>query len=813
MMTRSDFAAWCRGNIRMLDGATGTELIKQGMPAGVSPELWVLENPDSITAVQQAYAAAGSNIVYTPTFGGNEIKLAEFNLAERAYEINKRLAEISCRAVRSRGVLVFGDMAPTGRFVSPSGDWEFEEAVKVFKHQAEALAAGGVDGFVIETMMDLQEARAALIAVRELFPDAPVMVTLTFDSSQRTLTGTTPLAALITLQSLGADAFGCNCSTGPADMVKLLKELISYARIPLIAKPNAGLPMLKDGKTVFNMNADMFANNVDDLLASGVRLLGGCCGTTPEHIAAAAEKVRQYKKTLPVCGADSYGIISGARDIHKFSPDGRFSLIGERINPTGKKALQAELRENSMELVLQFALEQQAAGAKVLDVNMGLAGGDEKALMLSALEKIVRAVDLPLCIDSTSPETVEAALRFYPGRALLNSISLEKERIEKVLPVAAKYGAMLILLPLDDSGLPEDCADRCRILEKLLLEVEKYGISRSDVAVDALIMAVSAAPMAGNAALDFIAYCRRELNLNTVCGLSNISFGLPERMLLNRTFLVMAMARGLNMAIANPMNRDFMSAIDAAEALNGSDCKMNDYVRKHSSDPSAAAADTAAKNSNTEITAGEAAFGAVLRGDAAAAVKAVKKALAEKSIAAEKLLDDCLLAAIAEVGKRFEAKQYFLPQLLAGAEALQAAISELEPFLQNSGTAGAAREKIILATVKGDIHDIGKNIVALMLRNSGFEVIDLGKDVAAETIVERAQSENCRLIGLSALMTTTMGEMVKVIKLAEKSRCQAGFIVGGAVVDEAFAAEIGAEYAADAMMAVRAARRLLEKNC
>lgn len=806
-MNRVDFRRWCDASVRMLDGATGTELIKQGMPAGVSPELWVFEHPEAIIAVQQAYAAAGSEIVYTATFGGNEIKLAEFGLADRAFELNRALAEISCRAVRAQGVLVFGDMAPTGRFIEPSGDWAFEEAVEVFKHQAEALAAGGVDGFVIETMMDLQEARAALIAVREVAPDAPVMVTLTFDESQRTLTGCTPEAALITLQSLGADAFGCNCSTGPGAMAKLLKKLAPIAEIPLIAKPNAGLPVLKGNKTVFNMNEELFAAHVPELLDCSVNLLGGCCGTAPGHIAAAAAAVRK-RGQLVIRRGDSCGIISGNRTIRDLKYDNQFVIIGERINPTGKKALQAELRENSTALALQFALEQQSAGAQILDVNMGMSGVDEKKLMLQVIKQTVRAVDLPLCIDSTSPEVVEAALRIYPGRALLNSISLEKERIEKVLPIAARYGAMLILLPLADDGLPEDCAGRIAILEKLMAEISRYGYTANDVAVDALIMAISAAPQAGNAALEFVDYCHNQLHVNTVCGLSNISFGLPNRQLINRTFLAMAMTRGLNMAIANPMNRDFMDTVVAVEALKGQDENMTSYLASQSAIDAGNTANSANRVAGAETDPGKLAFQAVLRGDKTSAVKAVELILREPEIDLKAWLDNNLLTAIEEVGRKFEKKEYFLPQLLAGAEALQQAIEVLEPALQKSGTPDRKSEKIIIATVKGDIHDIGKNIVALMLRNSGFEVIDLGKDVVAETIVERAVAENCRLIGLSALMTTTMSEIPKVIKLAGTRKLDADFIVGGAVVDEAFANEVGAVYAADAMMAVRAAQTL-----
>ena len=438
---------------------------------------------------------------------------------------------------------------------------------------------------------------------------------------------------------------------------------------------------------------------------------------------------------------------------------------------------------------------------------MGLSGVDETALMRKVVLQTARAVDTPLCIDSTSPEAVEAALRVYPGRALLNSISYEKERIEKVLPIAARYGAMLILLPLDENKLPENCAERIAVLEKLIPEVAKYGYTLADTAVDALIMAVSAAPQAGNAALDFIDYCHNTLKVNTVCGLSNISFGLPNRMLVNRTFLAMAMARGLNMAIANPMNAEFMAAIQAVEALNGKDANMSDYLASQSN------VEVAVKAAAESAAPGEKAFQAVLRGDAASAVRAVEEALKDPALDGRKFLDENLLSAIDEVGRKFEKKEYFLPQLLAGAEALQQAIAALETALQTSEESDCAREKIIIATVKGDIHDIGKNITALMLRNSGFEVIDLGKDVSSEVIVERARQEKCRLIGLSALMTTTMSEMPKVIELAKSSGLTADFIVGGAVVDKVFADNIGAEYAADAMMCVRIAKSLLTKNC
>ena len=794
-MTRNEFQSLCRRKIVILDGATGTELIKHGMPGGVCPEAWILDHPEAILAVQRAYFAAGSDIVYVPSFGANAVKLAEFGLAGDTDRINTELARLSRRAA-GPGKLIFGDLAPTGKFVRPSGDWPLDEAVKVYRQQVKALLAGGVDGFVVETMMDLQEARAALLAVRENGgEDLPVMISMTFEEGGRTLTGCLPEACLVTLQALGADAFGCNCSTGPADMAKIVARLKPYAEIPLIAKPNAGLPLLRDGKTFFTMDAPHFADHVATLHRAGVNLLGGCCGTTPEHIRLAARAAAGL--TPPECGAARRGVIASAREVRQIAPGAPFTVIGERINPTGKKALQAELRAGSTALALTYALEQTEAGAGVLDVNMGLSGIDETGMMLATLQTLAPGIGLPLCIDSTKPETVEAALREYPGRALLNSISLEKERVEKVLPVAAKYGAMLILLPLDDSGVPADAAQRIAVVRQLFPIVRKYGYRREDVAVDALIMAVSAAPEAANAALDFIAWCHDEMKVSTVCGLSNVSFGLPNRGLVNRTFLAMAMARGLNLAIANPMNPDLMQTLRAGEALNGRDTRMTRYLAAESEFKAETQAAKAARPPEEEV------FLAVCRGDVEHIEARCEAALAA-GIEPRTLLDDHLIRGIEEVGKKFESKEYFLPQLLSGADALRRAMKFLEPHLRTDGS-GGKKEKFILATVKGDIHDIGKNIVGVMLANAGFEVIDLGKDVPAETILDRAEAENCRLVGLSALMTTTMTEMPKVIEMAKKRGLKLRFIVGGAVVDEEFARAIGAEYARDALATVRLA--------
>ncbi len=799
-MTRMDFRK-LTADLVLLDGAFGTELAKRGMPEGVCPELWALEHPETTAEILREYQAAGSQIVYIPSFGANAHKLANYGLKERVVELNRRLAELVKAAVPD--VLAFGDLAPTGAFVEPYGDLAFEDAVAIYREQAGALLAGGADGIVIETMMDLQEARAALLGARENAGDFPVIVTMTFDASGRSLTGVDPVAALVTLQALGADAFGCNCSTGPEDMAKLLETLKPYARIPLIAKPNAGLPKLHDGKTVFSLDSDAFARFGKLLFDAGATLLGGCCGTTPAHLAALRESLRGLGKPF-VNFAPVRNVIASPSNYRELDVVSPFAVIGERINPTGKKALQAELREGKTDLVFDFAIQQTQAGAALLDVNMGMAGISEKEMMQKSLKRIIRATTLPLCIDTTDPETLEAALRLYPGRALYNSVSAETERLEKVLPIAAKYGAMLILLPLTDAGIPATLAERIAVVEKLLAEVKKYGYTESEVCIDALIMTVSANPEAAQLSLDLISWAKKR-DLKTVCGLSNVSFGLPERRLLNQTFLGMAIGCGLNIAIANPLFPEIMAATLAAEALTGRDERQKNFIA-HFNGNSAPAPPAAA-----ELPPREKIRRALLDGNREGIIPAIELALKE-SVSAMEIIDAILIPAITEVGEKYEKKEYFLPQLIASAEAMQAGTKFLEPLLMQTENR-QPKGRLVFATVKGDIHDIGKNIVIVVLRNYGFDVIDLGKDVPPEVIIDTAVRENITLVALSALMTTTMKSMRETVELARRRGLdQLRFIVGGAVVDEEFANSIGAYYAADPMATVRCARKLLENQ-
>ena len=797
-MKKSEFQQLFRnGRPLILDGATGTELIKRGMPAGVSPELWVFENPDVICDIHNAYIASGSNIVYAPTFGGNRSKLAEFGLEKRLKEIVSSLVKITKKNAGNRA-LVFGDIAPTGRFVEPFGDLAFEEAVEIFRETASAMVDAGADGFVIETMMDLQEARAALIGVQEAAGDMPVIVTMTFESSGRTLTGSTPEAALVALQALGADAFGCNCSTGPQEMAAMIGKMRPFAKIPLVAKPNAGFPRLENGRTLFSMTPDEFAKFAPLLVDSGASIIGGCCGTAPAYIAKLADAAKEL--ILPAPEKVSSSVISSVSGIWEIGR--KFTVIGERINPTGKKAFQAELREGKLDMAIDFAIQQTTAGAQVLDVNMGLSGIDQSAMMKKAICKLVKTVSVPLCIDSTDPETVETALRIYPGRALLNSISAEKERLEKVLPIAARYGAMLIALPLTDAGIPADAAGRMAAVETIIAAAEKYGYTTQDICVDALIMAVASDPQAAWKALELISLASAK-GIHTVCGLSNISFGMPDRALVNRTFLGMAMGRNLSMAIANPLFPELMAMVKAADALCDRDKNMADFIASAKKEESAAKTD--------EIAPEAAVKDAILRGDSERIISRIDRVLAS-GFTPESLLNEVLLPAITEVGKNYEEKRFFLPQLIAGAEAMSCAANYLEKFFAEENSSDGKKIPFILATVHKDIHDIGKNIVGTVLKNHGFNVIDLGKDVPPEVIIDRALEENASLIGLSALMTSTMdGGMRNTVALArERGLHHLKFIIGGAVVDKNFADEIGAVYAANPQAVVDAAKKLSE---
>ncbi len=804
-----NFREYIRQGFVFLDGATGSNLQEHGMQAGDCPETWILEHPDVFVELQKGYIQAGSDVLYAPTFTCNRIKLAEYGLEDRLEEMTAKLVGLSRRAVEESGttrqVYIAGDMTMTGEQLYPMGTLSFEELVDVYKEQVRALVAAGIDLFAVETMMSLQECRGAVLAIKETCGDElPVMVTLTFQEDGRTLYGTSPETAAIVLESMGVDAVGVNCSAGPDKMVDLIQRMERMVGISLVVKPNAGLPKLVDGRTAYDMGAEEFSETMLPLVKKGATILGGCCGTTPEHIKRLRERLAGEVPVFPE--KKKVRALTNERNYVEIDLEGIFSIVGERINPTGKKELQAQLREGELELVVSMAEEQVEKGAKILDVNMGMNGIDEKEMMLQAIYELTLAVDVPLSIDSSYVDVVEQALRIYPGRALINSISLEPEKFEKLIPAAKKYGAMFILLPLSDQGLPENIGEKKEIIHKILDEAKRHGLSERDIVVDGLVGTIGANKRAALEVLETIRYCREELGTATICGLSNISFGLPERQFVNSAFLTMAIASGLTMAIANPNQTLLANAALASDLLLNkpeADLKYINGVAK-----AQISADAPKQTQAQEETGVHPLFTAVVKGKEGQVLELVKKEL-ERGESPAAIIDSCLIPAINHVGELFEKGTYFLPQLIASAETMEKAIDYLEPMLAKE----RGSEKLdteVMATAKGDIHDIGKNLVVLMLKNYGYEVIDLGKDVESQKILDTAKKEKASVIGLSALMTTTMTEMKHLVEMAKEQDCEAKIIIGGAVVTESYAQEIGADgYSKDAREAVKLVNRLL----
>lgn len=834
-MEKEAFRKLCGEKILYLDGATGSNLMKAGMPVGVCPEQWILEHEDALVSLQQAYVKAGTNIVYAPTFTANRIKLAEYGLEDNIKEINIKLVQLSKKAVGGKA-LVAGDLTMTGKQLKPMGPLEFEELIEVYKEQIGYLEEAGADLLVIETMMSLQETRAAAIAAMEV-SSLPVMATLTFENDGRTLFGSDAASAAIALTSLHVDAIGANCSTGPDKMCEVIRTMREVTELPLIAKPNAGLPSLdEEGMTVYDMDSDTFAEEMIQVVESGASILGGCCGTTPEYIEKLAAKTSRLKVEKRSLSGRHF--LCSERQALEFGLDDKFMIVGERINPTGKKKLQAELREGKLDLVGQFAAEQEECGARVLDINMGMSGIDEKAMMLTVLEEVANITSLPLAIDSSHVDVIEAALRRYPGRALINSISYESAKIDALLPIAKKYGAMFILLPLSDAGLPKDLEEKKEIIHKILDRALELGMTKDDIVVDGLVATVAANSKAAIETLETIRYCK-DLGIATICGLSNISFGLPERMNVNSAFLTMAIQSGLTMAIANPNQEMLVHAALSADLLMAKEESDIAYIERMNAvkearesflkeNPGAvlmpsgtggkAVGNDRGQSGESGLKGEQAYLGgtlgqvkeAVLKGKQRDILSLTRKAI-EENIPPQDVLNEALLPAIGEVGDLFDCGKYFLPQLIASAETMKKSIEYLEPLLKEEGV-DSAMPAIVLATVKGDIHDIGKNLVALMLKNHGFSVIDLGKDVPREEIIRAAKENGARIIALSALMTTTMQEMKNVIELAKKEGLAAKIMIGGAVITQEYADEIGADgYSRDAADAVKLAQKLCDE--
>ncbi len=855
-MTRKEFLDLVQSRIVILDGSTGRNLQERGMPSGVCPEDWILKNPQVLIGLQREFLEAGTDILFAPTFTANRIKLAEYGLENQIKEINKGLVSLSKKAIEEyrskskdqRDIYIAADITMTGEQVEPLGTLTFEELIVIYKEQLGYMLGAGIDLIVVETMMSLQECRAALIAAQEIC-DLPVMISLTFDENGRTLFGTDPKTAVLVMQSMGAAAVGVNCSTGPDKMQKIIREMKEYAYIPVLAKPNAGIPKLVGKDTIFPLGAEEFAAEMKKLVEAGANIVGGCCGTTPRHMELMVQAVKNMRPLAPK--TEHTRALTTERETLEIPLDGRFMIVGERINPTGKKALQAELLEGNLDLVCQMAEEQAELGADILDINMGMNGIDEQAMMLEVMQEVLQLAKLPLCIDSSHVSVIEAALRLYPGRALINSISLEKEKFEKLIPIAKKYGAMFILLPLSDQGLPKDLKEKKQIIHTILDRALELGLTKEDIIIDGLVNTIGANKHAALDAIQTVRYCKDELGIATIIGLSNISFGLPERQFINSTFLAFAIQAGLTMAIANPSQDLLVNSALAADLLLGVEDSAERYIGRvttrtatvsathggvckgekqqaqsipsvqlaHSDDIGIGnATDNSVKKMSDTTTAldltsenNQMLYNAVVKGNRKNILAMVDKLL-EEGISPASIIEETLIPAINEVGRLYDSQIYFLPQLISGAEAMKQAIDYLEPMLKKEDTS-KNRITIVIATVAGDIHDIGKNLVTLMLKNYGFRVIDLGKDVLTETIIKIAKEENADIIALSALMTTTMIEMKNVVVKAKEQGLKSKIIIGGAVVTKSYCEEIGADgYSEDAQSAVTLVKSLMDVN-
>ncbi len=801
-MTWQDFLEKARKGVAYSDGSMGVFLQQYGLRGEDCPELWNVTKPEIIQSVHRAYIEAGSDLVITNTLGGNRIKLESYHLAHRLEELNAAGVRNAREAARGQAI-VAADIGPTGHFVKPLGDISFDEMVDIYKEQIVALANAGADALFFETHIDILELKAGILAAREVC-DLPIIASVTFESDGRMVTGTSPEAAFTTLEALGVDVMGMNCGTGPREMLTIMERVGHLFETPIIVQANAGLPHLVNGKTHYSETPESYVETALHMLEHGACVIGGCCGTTPDHIRLLIERSKKEKPylhymKLPV----DFLKLSSRFAYHRIGHHLPFTIIGERINPTARKLLVEDVLSGSFQLVREEAMKQQQAGAHVLDVNMGIPQADEAQLMENAINLLSTVVQIPLAIDTSSSAAAIRGMRLYPGKPLLNSVTAEPERLA-LLPEIKKYGAAFVALPIDEHGIPETAEKRVAVMKRIISEAEKLGIDKRNILADPLVMTVSSDQKAPQQTLATLRAFREELGLFTTMGLSNISFGLPARGYINQAFLTMAIENGLTTAIVNPLDEQQMGLIRATDVLLERDPSAMDYIRLYSGQKT-----TATPTSTTTQTIEEKISEAVIKGQKDTIEKLLDEAL-QKGLKPKAILDELLIPAITEVGQLYEKRQYFLPQLLLSAETMQKAFAKLEPLLRSAGT--ATQGTLVFATVQGDVHDIGKNIVILMLRNQGFEVIDLGKDVPAETIYRIARERKADIVGLSALMTTTMPRMAEFMDLLKKENTSLPVMVGGAAVNRQFAESIGAYYAVDAVDAIRVAQKILEKS-
>ena len=789
---------YIRSGFLYLDGGMGTLLQARGMGAGELPERWNLTHPEVIEDIHRAYLAAGSQVISTNTFGANILKLSRAELDDViGAAVRVARAAIGDDANEKWVAL---DVGPTGRMLKPYGDLDFEEAVSVFAETVRLGVKHGVDLIFIETMNDAYETKAALLAAKEN-SDLPVFVSNAYGEDGKLMTGASPAAMVALLEGMGADAIGVNCSLGPKALSPVVEQYLRYASVPVILKPNAGLPTVENGKTVYGVSPEAFAEQVASLAAKGVRIIGGCCGTTPRHI---AETVKRTASLTPAALTEKNDTLVSSYT-HAVCFDDAPVLIGERINPTGKRLFKEALRRGDIEYILKEALAQEEKGAHILDVNVGLPEIDERTMLTDAVRELQAVTALPLQIDTADPVAMEAALRLYNGKAMINSVNGKEESLAAVLPLAKKYGGVLVALTLDEKGIPETAEGRLAIAERILRAAEKYGIDKKNIIFDPLALTVSADKSAASETLRAVALIRERLGCHTSLGVSNVSFGLPERDMINGTFFAMALESGLSAAIMNPHSEEMMKTYFAFRALRGLDDNCAAYIAFAESRPKTATVPPLSATDTPKAEGGTPLFEAIVKGlkESAAALTAAR--VKEKDPLA--VVNEEIIPALNFVGEGFERKTVYLPALLMSAEAAKASFTVIKENM--SAIEAGGRYAVVLATVKGDIHDIGKNIVRLLLENYGFAVLDLGKDVPPERVVEETLRLHAPLVGLSALMTTTVPAMEETVKRIKEKAPFAKVVVGGAVLTEEYAAAIGADrYARDAMEAVRYAEEI-----
>lgn len=785
--------SYMKEHLLYLDGGMGTMLQKAGLKPGELPERWCITHPDEVTAIHRAYFDAGCNTVSANTFGANSLHFGEDleEIIAAAMACAKRAREESCGTQEK---FIAMDIGPSGRMLRPYGDLDFEEAVALFGECARFGEKHGADFILIETMSDSYEAKAALLAAKEN-SSLPIFVSAAFGEDGKLLTGASPAALAAMLEGLGADAIGANCSVGPEKLAPVIEEFLRASSLPILAKPNAGLPRMEGERTIYDLAPDGFAAQMERLLQKGVRIAGGCCGTTPDHLSAMIKATKELAP-LPVI-KKTETVVSSYTHAVSFSEENLPLLIGERINPTGKKRFKEALLANDMGYILSEGIRQEERGAHILDVNVGLPGIDEASMLSRAITELQAVTALPLQIDTANPIAMERALRLYNGKAMVNSVCGKEESMAAVFPLVKKYGGVVVALTLDENGIPDDAAGRVAIAEHILARAAEYGIDKKDIVFDTLAMTVSAQPQAPLVTIEALRRIRRDLGCHTSLGVSNVSFGLPAREEINRTFFTMALEGGLSAAIMNPHSAGMMASYHAWRALTARDENCADFVAfAPLLQPAAMTEQKTASQSGAENTL------------ARAIVKGMKedasRLAAEKLLTTEPmtLITEDVIPALNEVGRGFEAKTIFLPQLLMSAEAASTAFEEVKRRAKKENTEKGMT--VVLATVKGDIHDIGKNIVKLLLENYGFSVIDLGRDVSPNEILDTVLSSKAPLAGLSALMTTTVPAMEETVKLIREKAPFCRVMVGGAVLTQDYANAMGADaYAKDAMGAVR----------